>query len=146
MNCNPTEDTIEKSEYSIYSENGKWYLSFDYAPFKFDVVDFVYSAPVDCDSPDLSPVAYRSTTKVTEVTSSILLPLDYDQVRMNDYVYLNGNLLTKSEYTVSSQTLQFTYVQDDGSLAANLLQDGDVVDFIYSGGIFVTTPFSHLVE
>lgn len=138
MNSNPTEDTIEKSEYSIYSEGGKWYLSFDYTPLKFDVVDFVYSAPVECDSPDLSPVAYRSTTKVTKVTSSILLPLDFDQLRMNEYVYLNGNLLTDSEYTISGQALQFTYSQDDGSLAANPLQDGDVVDFIYSGGVLDT--------
>jgi len=137
----PTEDTTQQSKYSIFNEGAKFYLSFDYAPFESDVVDFVYSAPVDCDSPDLSPVANRSTTNLTEAVSQITLPLDFDQARMNEYVYLNGILLTKSEYTIYEQGLYFYYIQDDGSLASNSLNDGDIVDFIYSGGILdVPTP------
>ena len=137
----PTDDTTQQNTYSIFNEGAKFYLSFDYAPFESDVVDFVYIAPVDCDSPDLSPVANRSTTKLTEAVSQITLPLDFDQARMNEYVYLNGILLTKSEYTIYEQGLYFYYIQDDGSLASNSLNDGDIVDFIYSGGILdVPTP------
>ena len=123
------------NDYSITLENNRYYLCFDHPPLNDDIINFVYTAPVDCDSTDLAPLLYRQKYEVTTPASQYILPFSFDKSTMHEYVYLNGVLLSRDDYRIDGSYFKFIEELTDGTIVEYFTSKGDSINFVYSTGI-----------